>query len=590
MRPFAMPLELGRYLDDGTEASINPDLLRTHLHLIGATGTGKTSAIHMILRQLMLMTGDDKCCLFVIDPMGNLSHDLLNLIVHKQFITDQVRHRVVYVEPAREDVVLPFNPLHHTTEAHRYYQVMRAVDLVLRAWEAQDVSQQPRLLQWTFKTFCAAAQLGLPISICRYLLHPGTDEHRAILRQIPDEISYQWREILNARGGEAVRILESTRNRLDPFFESPNLRYMFGTRQNRFDCQQLIRDRKIVIFNLAKFQRVPGFICDTIGALILNEIFEAASSLTTMEGRNVVEPTYILMDEFQKYVSIDIEDALPTVRQMGLRMILAHQSFAQLDREDVNLEQMIWQARSRLMFANYAKDADLLADEIAKMTYDKLKIKDVRKSRRQLIKGYRREWLESESSGWSSGSSDIRQSGSVDGESSARSFLTGYPSTEHSHSHGSNHSSSENSSTGNSRSESHSRSRSEAMVPIHDNFLEVSSVEYESFDEQAIEWGKEIRSLGIGEAFLQIPGSRSIRKVKIGHLPIGDTNENREQVARLKELNFSSEHFVSMDSAKKEHERLIQEILVGKPIQLESSGSKAAINSDVQPENSPFEL
>lgn len=587
MPPFVMPIDLGKYLDDEQECKIDPDILRTHMHLIGATGTGKTSAIHMILRQLMLAPGQEKCCLFVVDPMGNLSADLLRLIAHKKFTPEQVRERLVYIEPAREDVVLPFNPLHYTTEANRYYQVMRAVDLVLRAWEAQDVTQQPRLLQWTFKTFCAAADLGLPISVCRYLLHPGTDYHDAIVRRIAPETLYQWQQILHARGGEAVRILESTRNRLDPFFESPNLKYMFGTQQNRFDCQKLIKDRKIVIFNLARFQKVPGFICDTIGSLVLNEIFEAASSLTMNEGKQAVEPTYVLLDEFQKYVSVDIEDALPTVRQMGLRLILAHQSFAQLGREDVDLEQMIWQARTRLVFANYAKDADLLADEIAKLTFDKMRIKVEQKSRRQLIKGYRREWLQGESSGSSTSSSDTRQSGSMDGESSSNQYLTGYPMEERSYTRTASASKSQGSTSGSSFSNTHSSSRSEALVPIHDNFYETTGVTFESFDEQSIEWGQDIRSLETGEALLQIPGSRSIRKLKVGFVPMLDTNESRDAVARLLEKNFESNLFISMASARKEHENCLSELLTGTPIRIASPPPESAT---IENDESPFSL
>ncbi len=255
---------------------------------------------------------------------------------------------------------MPFNPLSHTSEANRYYQTMRSVDIVLRAWAAQDVSQQPRLLQWTYKAFCAAAMMGMPIAMCQYLLHPGSPEHDAILSRIPGDIRSHWSEILNARGSEAVRILESTRNRLDPFFESTNLRRMFGSTKSLFDCERFIKQRKIVVLNLGQYGKIPGFVADTIGALALNEIVETASRLSTNEGKQAVDPTYVVMDEFQKYVSVDIENALPTVRQMGLRLILAHQSFSQLEREDVDLTQMIWQARSRLMFANNAMDADSL--------------------------------------------------------------------------------------------------------------------------------------------------------------------------------------------------------------------------------------
>ena len=571
-----MPLEFGRSVDSGEPVRIDPDELMTHLHLIGATGAGKTTAIHNILRQLMLMTGDQKGAIFVLDPMGNLSYDLLRLITDPKLVTDSVRERVVYIEPSREDVVMTFNPLHHTTEGHQYYQTMRAVDLVLRAWEAQDVASQPRLLNWTFKTFCAAAQLGLPISVCRHLVHPGTVYHEAIMRRIPPELASEWNEILRSKG-EAVKILESTRNRLDPFFRSPSLRYMFGSNQSRFDCKQLIRDRRIVIINLASNQQVPNFICDTIGALVLNEIFESATTLTTKEGRSVVSPTYILLDEFQRYVSVDIENALPTVRQMGLRLILAHQSFAQLDRGDLNLEQMIWQARSRLVYASYAKDADLLSDEMAKITFDKMRIKHVQKTVRQLINGYRKEWLNSYSSSSSSTSSSSEIQGRSDGSSVSRysdNDTVGYGEN-------TGRNSTQGSTLGGSSS--NGSGSSEAMVPIHKTFEEVTGITYETFLEQSLEWGKAIRTLGRGEAFLQLPGQTRISKIKIPFLPPESERRIDDRIHEFKENNFASDFFVSAEAAKIEHEQILESLLTDSPIVIDSQVVKPS-------QQSPFEL
>jgi len=530
----------------------------------------------------MMQTGTDKCCLFVMDPMGNFAMDLLRLIAHPTFCPQHVRDRLVYIEPAREDVVIPFNPLHHTTESHRYYQTMRAVDIVLRAWAAQDVAQQPRLLQWTYKTFCSAAMMGLPIAMCRYLLHPGTDEHRAILQTIPGEIRFHWQEILKSRGGEATRILESTRNRLDPFFESPNLRYMFGVSQSRFDCERFIRERKIVILNLAKLGRIPGFIADTIGALALNEVFETASRLTTTQGRAVVDPTYILMDEFQKFVSVDIEAALPTVRQMGLRLILAHQSFAQLEREDVDLSQMIWQARSRLMFANNAKDADIVADELARMTFNKMKVKHQLTSKKQLISGYRKEWLENESTTKSTSTGQSDQESRSRNESSSRSRHSeaiGYTNTAGT---GASDATSHGQSSTQSSGETHGRSQ--VNVPIHDTFEEVSSLTFESFDEQALEWGREIRRLQTGEAIAQLANSPDIRRILVDFLPLDDLPSLERRVEELLHRNFESDFFISSQAASSELERYRRELLTGPTIRIPSQSHDSRSGS---PEDSP---
>lgn len=561
-----IPIQLGIDRLTDSQIIIEPDQFRTHFHLIGATGSGKSTAIQTLLRPILMQPRSEICALFLIDPMGNLSRDLLGWMANERLCPQHVRDRLVYIEPAREDIIMPFNPLSHTSEANRYYQTMRSVDIVLRAWAAQDVSQQPRLLQWTYKAFCAAAMMGLPIAMCKHLLHPGSPEHEAILNRIPGDIRFHWNDILNARGSEAVRILESTRNRLDPFFESTNLRRMFGSTQSLFDCERFIKERRIVVLNLGKYGKIPGFVADTIGALALNEIVETASRLSTNEGKQTVDPTYVVMDEFQKYVSVDIEDALPTVRQMGLRLILAHQSFAQLEREDVDLTQMIWQARSRLMFANNARDADIIADELTKLTFDSMKIKDIRKSKKQLIVGYRKEWLESESSSSTRSTSNTEQNSTGYNQSSGESI----PPEKYRPTKSKNDGRTSATSKGHTHADSSGATsgRSQANVPIHDTFEEISNITYESFEEQSLQWGKQIRRLQTGEAFGMFAGDSDVHFVNVDYLPLYDSPQLREAVETLIEKNFESDYFISASEADREIERYRQQLLQGAPIQL----------------------
>jgi len=554
---------LGENLDTQRPVCLPTDLLGTHLHLIGATGAGKSSAIQTILRPLMLQTEPTKAAIFIIDPLGNLSQDLLRLIAHPRYATDDIRRRLVYIQPSREDVVLPFNPLLHTSESNRYYQVMRAMDIVLRAWDAQDLSQQPRLANWLFNSFYSAAAIGIPISMCEFLLRPGSQEHAAILSRIPETSRLEWDDILRARG-EAVRILESTRNRLKPFFASPNLRRMFGSQRSLFDCERFIRERRIVLLNLGSYGQLHGFAGDSIGALALNEIFETASRLTANLGRSAIEPVYVFMDEFQNYVSPDIEKALPTVRQKGLRLILAHQSFSQLEREDIDLTQMIWQARSRMIFANNAQDADLVADELAKLTFDPKVIKDKRTTIRQIITGHRKEWLRNLSRSEGSTHGDSIQDSTSTGASSSRTDqkdVFGY-----SHSHGDSKQSGRSSGSNSSVTSSSAEGRSEANVPVHKTFREVSNITYESFDEFALKWGQQIRRLKTGQCYLQLANEDTIRKIQVDYLPIEEPPELRAAVEELKERNFSSEFFISASQADREAEQQRQLLLSGQSL------------------------
>ncbi len=284
---------------------------------------------------------------------------------------------------------------------------------------------------------------------------------------------------------------------------SPTLRLMFGSTGEPFNCERLIRQRKIVVINLAEMSTVPTVICDAIGALFLNEIFQTANRMATIYGRNSVAPTYLILDEFQRYIGPDIEMALPTVRQMGLRLILAHQSFSQLDRTDVDLTQMIWQARTRIAFANYGKDADSIADEFAKMTFNNMEIKDQRVSKRQLINGHRKEILNSWGTTNSSTSGVSQSQGKNDGESSGTQYsIIEDDIRKTSMSTGINSGSSKAEAESRSSGRSESTGSAEHLVPVYDTFDEITNTTYLSFEEHSLRIAKLVRSLKPGEAFL----------------------------------------------------------------------------------------
>jgi len=589
-----LPIKLGVDLNDpGRKTVVLPEeKLRRHLHCIGATGAGKTVSIHAVLRPILKQTGRDAACVFVIDPMGNLSRDLLMWIA-SPYCPDHVRRRLIYIEPARSEYVIPFNPLRMVNDENLYYHTARAVDLVMRAWSAQNLAEQPRLMRWSYNAMAAMAALRLPLVMSRYLLHPGSDEHDAILELIPDETRGHWKRLLYDGRGNAETVLDSTRNRFQPFYKSPQVRRMFGTFDSRFDTERFIRERRIVILNVAGLGKMTGLLSSTIGSLVANEVFETTFNLATTLGRQAVEPTYLLLDECQKFVSPDVEDALPTCRQMGLRLILAHQSFSQLQRGDIDMSNIIWQARNRLMFANSAEDADIIAEELATLTFDPMAIKDRRTSLKQLIAGYRIEWLESEgitethadstvdqrSVGYSRGKNESHRLGAdgmVLGDQSGQTHGT---------------------TTGGTHADSHStsRSRSQHLVPIHEQFEEVSNVTFRSFDDHRQEWRRIVRQLRTGEAFGQFDSDPQLHHLQIDHRPVRETRSLETRYQELLQKNFEQEFFISTAEAERLAEQDRLRLLAHEAIQLppgtviESAvASSSGENSSSPPATSPL--
>lgn len=567
----------------------------THWHIIGGTGKGKTTAIETVLHQILL----DVCFAshFIFDRMGNFSQSLL-LWIASPYCPQWVRDRVIYIDASREDIVPTFNPLLFDTPAHGYFKTQRAGECILRAWAAQNIEEMPRLARWTFNAMWAAAQLGLTVADCAHLLMPGSPYHEPILNQLPDLLRAEWSEILCARSGEASRILESSRNRLKPFFENPILRSMFGSRENRLDMLRFMREGKIVIINLSPQNRLSPQLADAIGGMILNEILATARSLPL----GVRFPTYLWLDEFQRFVGPDIEDAIPEVRQLGIRLILSHQSFSQLKQGDTDITSLIWQAQSRMMFGVQGEDADLLAHEVASLTFDPEKIKDQMFTRRQLLKEQRIiplvAWSESHSevenwnktfgTNWSSQVSQTSSSGWNDARSATESVASreGVPNDLRTRSEGhttgmngnrsdgtsSGEGGSESSTRGGSQTASVGRNISEAILPIHEEFRELIRKTYFTFEEQRALWAKDVRHLATGQALVRLVNDPNLYRVDVQrHAPgylewdLGTILRRRPQAVEAVEAfiehNCASDVFVSPQLIERETEERLQRLL-----------------------------
>ena len=588
-----LPIKLGHELTTNEDVFVDRSTFDTHWHLCGSTGTGKSTALLSLLFAL-LSDARRKVCVFVIDRMGGLTHALQRWIASPRHCPEHVRRRYIGIEPAKESHVLPFNPLHHTGEANEYYQVERAAEALLRAWTSQDLGIMARLRKWMYSALLAAARLFYPIASCRYLLQPGSEEHRGFLRQLPADLQYEWSEILNARGSEAIRILESTRNRLAPYFDSSILRRIFGSTRNHLDVERFIHDRNIVLINVSTGEnQLSGQLGKTYGALAFNQIINTARYLAAV-GRPATD-VFVVLDEFQDYVSPDLYESIPIVRQMGIKLVLANQSYSQLVQGDLDLTGIIWQARSRMMFANDAEDADRIAHEIATLTWDPDKIKHQIVTQKQRIAGYRREWLNSQSRASSSVETWSHQHSTNRSDSRASTRVPNSTDTINRDTTGGGTASGD--SAGGSNGNTHSAGSSESLVPIHEDVEEISNVTFQSFDEFRTIKAREIRQLLTGQALVKFANNPRVHHVAVDKPTIPDSAWIQDALAALSERNLNSDLFVPASEIDREAEQLRQRLLQPPSIRLTGNGRPhdvvlGAVDADTAPSKpnrpSPF--
>lgn len=572
----------------------------THYHLIGGTGKGKTTALETILHYL-LIDRFRPACHFIIDRMGSFSYSLLTWIASR-WCPQWVRERLVYIEGANERVVMPFNPLAYSSEAEGYYRVCRAADVILRAWANQNIEETPRLARWIFNAFYATAQLGLTIADCAHLLFPGSPFHDPLLRLLPPLLQAEWREILEARGGEAQRMLEAPRNRLSPFINSPNLRALFSSTRNNLDVLRFLRERRIVLVNLAPMNRLSVQAMDAIGSMLVNEILSVLRSLPP----GVRYPVFVWLDEFQRFAKgPDIAEAIPEMRQLmgGGGFVLSHQSLSQLESDATNLREIIYQCQSRMIFGMQGREVAEIAEEIASITYDPHRVKDEMQSLRQIQTGHEmrilkswsdaeaeaRNWSNTYGSSWSAGSSRARGRSSQESETAStgnsrrQNYLwnpTWTSTTGHGRSSGSSEIDTDTASQGGSsgRTEGGSRTKTrttgghEQLVPVLETFYEVTRRSFYDFSEQAILWGQSIRNQKKGQCLLRLVDTPGVFEVDVtrhapGYLAFDlDTLRKKfpqaiDAVAELISDNFASELFVTPEEIERETKVRLERLL-----------------------------
>ena len=295
-----------------------------------------------------------------------------------------------------------------------------------------------------------------------------------------------------------------------------------------------------------------------------------------------------------------MEFAIPEVRQLGIRLILSHQSRSQLRQGNNDLSSIMWQLQNRLLFAVQSDDADIFAHEFASILYDPKKIKDEMYSRRQLLREQRiihlASWSESESealnwqetfgTNWNTNSSKSQNLGWNDGKSNSIARKPNAAAADQVQTLGNSNGTSgglgsaesegtggnQGGGKGGSSTKTASRSHAESILPVYDDFMEITKRTFMTFEEQSHEWGREIRNLRTGQALVRLVDDRNIYRVDIeryqpGYLSMDDDRLRRrmpqaiERMERFLEENAQSEYFVSPQSIERETELRLESIL-----------------------------
>ena len=314
-----------------------------HTHLIGPTGSGKSTAmLHLILADIKAGRS-----VLVIDPKADLVTEALSRIPEER------ADDVIVLDPS-DPCPVGFNPLGFKNYGNPALVADTVLGVLKQIWadswgvRIQDVLSAALM---TLTEVPGATLLWLPALL--------TDAcfRKSITGKVKDKVALKpfWEQFEALSEFQQRQQTEPVINKLRQFLLRPGLRNVLGQAEPKFDLMDLFYQRKIVLVPLNK-GLIGSESARLLGSLIVGMTWTLALSRAGIPPARR-HPVEMYIDELQDYLSLptDLSDALAQARGLGLGLTLAHQYRDQLPpaiRAGVDAN-----TRNKIVFGLNAKDA-----------------------------------------------------------------------------------------------------------------------------------------------------------------------------------------------------------------------------------------
>lgn len=312
---------LGHNTHNGNEKAVTvPDALRLrHTHVIGSTGTGKSTALLSFIIQDMYMGNG----VAVLDPHGDLIEAILPCVPENR-MSD-----VVIIDPSDTDFPVAFNILSAHSEMEKE---LLSSDLVaiFRRMSTSWGDQMNSVFANAIIAFLESTEGGTIIDLRRFLIEK--DYRERFLKTVQDQhIVYYWQKEYPLLKSSSIG---SILTRLDAFLRPKTIRNMVSQKKG-LDFSRFLDEQKIVLIKLSE-----GLIGSensyTLGALIVAKIQQAAMARQSIRKEDRKD-FFLYIDEFQNFATPSMISILTGARKYHLGLILAHQDMEQLSKRDSEL-------------------------------------------------------------------------------------------------------------------------------------------------------------------------------------------------------------------------------------------------------------
>lgn len=322
-----------------------PDSLRLrHTHIIGATGTGKSTLLLSMISQDMRYGNG----LAVLDPHGDLIESIL-AYVPRERIND-----VILIDPADGEFPVAFNILSAHSEIEKDIlssDLVAAFKRLSTSWG----DQMNSVLANAILAFLESKQGGTLIDLRRFLVEKSFRD--TYLKTVSDpHVVYYWEHEYPLLKSNSIG---SILTRLDTFLRPKLIRNMVAQKKG-LDFENILDTRKILLVKLSQglIGAENSFL---LGTFFVSKMYQAAMARQA-KSKTERNDFFLYIDEFQNFITPSMSHILSGARKYHLGLILAHQDMQQLQKYDTELASSITvNAGTRICFRLGDTDAKRFA-------------------------------------------------------------------------------------------------------------------------------------------------------------------------------------------------------------------------------------
>lgn len=339
---------------DGRPLRLTTEDRLRHLHVIGPTGTGKSTLLtHMVLEDLEAGRG-----VVVVDPKRDLVEAILARVPE---------HRcgdVIVLDPTDTTRPVGLNVLagRDASEAERELVAEHLLGVFQNLWKDSWGPRSDDILRASLLTLCSArAADGSAFTLVELPeLLTSKPFRSSVLAQesVPEYVKGFWRWFEAISPGERAHAMAPVLNKVRAFTMRTPVRLLLGQSEG-INLAHFTEQRGIILVPLSAGE-LGQPAAELLGSLIVAAVWQTVRARTRLPGADR-EPVFMYLDEFQDVLRLplDLADLLAQARGLGAGLTLAHQHLSQL-ATDVR-SAVLATARSQVVFQVAHDDARVLA-------------------------------------------------------------------------------------------------------------------------------------------------------------------------------------------------------------------------------------